>query len=152
MGNKLKKLLKVGDYEFELLVNRRIALNVISSNDELSKLIMNSGSKVDKETIKQYQETGEISDEQAQEIVSSSNINPLRMQYLYSVVAPKAFVEMAKNSGNGYTNEQLNSFLVFIRENDLDMQFSNMVMDFLMSGFTQDKENQDKPKIKMTLS
>ena len=96
--------------------------------------------------------TGEISDEQAQEIVSSSNINPLRMQYLYSVVAPKAFVEMAKNSGNGYTNEQLNSFLVFIRENDLDMQFSNMVMDFLMSGFTQDKENQDKPKIKMTLS
>lgn len=152
MGNKLTKILRVGNYEFELLVNRRIALDVLSSNDELSKIIMNSGSKVDKKTIKQFQETGEISDEQAQELVNSSNINPLRMSYLYTLSAPKAFIEMAKNSGNSYTIEQLTEFLKFIRDNDLEMEFSNIVMDFLMMGFTLDKENQEKPKIKMTLS
>lgn len=133
---KNTKHVSVGDYEFDIAINRQIVLDGFKHFPKLWTVITKSAKyKLDAEKIEDISALADLFD--ANDIIEET------MPQFVGYVFPK-MVELA------VTDLDCDKFLAYIEENDVSDEFNQAIFEFAMLGFTGDK-SEKRAKVKFSL-
>lgn len=133
---KNTKHVSVGDYEFDIAINRQIILDGFKSFPKLWTVITKSAKyKLDVDKIEDISALEDLFD--------ANDIIEYTMPQFVSYVFPK-MVELAG------TELDCDKFLAYIKENGVSGEFNQAIFEFAMLGFTGDK-SEEKAKVKFSL-
>lgn len=133
---KNTKHVSVGDYEFDIAINRQIILDGFKSFPKLWTVITKSAKyKLDADKIEDISALEDLFD--------ANDIIEYTMPQFVSYVFPK-MVELAG------TELDCDKFLDYIKENGVSGEFNQAIFEFAMLGFTGDK-SEEKAKVKFSL-
>ena len=133
---KNTKHVSVGDYEFDIAINRQIILDGFKSFPELWTVITKSAKyKLDVDKIEDISALEDLFD--------ANDIIEYTMPQFVGYVFPK-MVELAG------TELDCDKFLAYIKENGVSGEFNQAIFEFAMLGFTGDK-SEEKAKVKFSL-
>ena len=136
----LTKHISVGDYEFDVGVDRHITVDVFEHFPDLMEyLLENKTADENKIVITAIKEKtlGKLLDstEQIQELV----------KYAFPALLAKADKE--KGTDNASKADEI---IAYIYDNEVETEFSNALFEFICLGFTNDT-NERKPKVKFVM-
>lgn len=133
---KNTKHVSVGDYEFDIAINRQIILDGFKSFPKLWTVITKSAKyKLDADKIEDISALEDLFD--------ANDIIEYTMPQFVAYVFPK-MVELAG------TELDCDKFLAYIKENGVSGEFNQAIFEFAMLGFTGDK-SEEKAKVKFSL-
>lgn len=133
----LKKHISVGEYEFDVAVDRNITVDVFEHFPDLMEYLLNNqdsqdGNQIVINAIK-GKTLGKLLD-------STEQIKDL-VKYAFPFLLAKANKEMA---------DKADEIIDYIYENEVEEEFSNALFEFICLGFTNDT-NEKKPKVKFVM-
>lgn len=133
---KLVKRCTVGEYSFDVAINRQIVLDGFKEYPTLWKMMndtsKNSGGNIDTDDISVLGELMNANDAMEDEV-----------EKFIVFILPKMIEEAGEQV-------DCDAFLEYCRENDVDDEFVRAMFDFAMLGFTGGR-SEKKPKVKMSL-
>lgn len=133
---KNTKHVSVGDYEFDIAINRQIILDGFKHFPKLWTVITKSAKyKLDADKIEDISALEDLFD--------ANDIIEYTMPQFIGYVFPK-MVELAG------TELDCDKFLAYIKENGVSGEFNQAIFEFAMLGFTGDK-SEEKAKVKFSL-
>lgn len=133
---KNTKHCSVGEYDFDVAINRQIVLDGFKQFPALWKVVArNSKYGVNVESLEDISALSDLLE--ANDIIEE--VTPKYVAY----VLPK-MLELAGE------NVDLDAFYKYIVDNDVDDEFNDAIFQFAMLGFTADR-SEKKAKVKMSL-
>jgi len=137
----LKKACSVGEYTFDVAINRQIVLDAFVKFPELWKLITKAGK--DKDAIANPDKIIDDIDALARLMGENDALEELIPAFVRYIL-PK-MVEVAESELD------CDEFLDYCERMECDDEFNSAIFDFAMLGFT-DGKSEKKPKVKVSLN
>lgn len=130
---ELIKKVEIGEYNFDIKINRDIALTVAEKEPEFfEKLFSNSN----RDTKINFKNVGKL-----RELFEMNDFISINSARIVNVALPLMLV-----------NEKLNAkeIIKYVSDNDADEIFNNAMVEFILMGFTNN-ELDKKPKVKFVI-
>lgn len=130
---ELIKKVEIGEYNFDIKINRDIALTVAEKEPEFfEKLFSNSN----RDTKINFKNVGKL-----RELFEMNDFISINSARIVNVALPLMLI-----------NEKLNAkeIIKYVSDNDADEIFNNAMVEFILMGFTNN-ELDKKPKVKFVM-